>query len=484
MLQGLTLGVCLLLAGGSVYAEGDAEIRALGEQLLDPDLEVACKAAHELEALGERAAPALEQLVKALDRQLPEGVAQQHYHPWMGMLPAYRRGVVATLEAIGPSAKAAVPGLVRMLERRPGGARDWLIRPLFTYWREDEVARSALKTWATNPRLRVDGELANQIKSWLASLGPEAHDVWDAWLTDGIGDSGFAMHTLYEAGAPGRAILRKHFETSPHHAKAMLDMWIDAGELPTFARTEAITRLGRDVLGSRTAALAELLAGTEPDTAHEVAAALGDSPMYWDSWRQISTRADDWSRRVGRDWFEAQRPKASLTGFEAAGLRRTTAYGGPGGTSFEEPPGGLLVGLRYTRGTVQWRPAIRSIQGVYLKEGALRDGPRHGQPGAQGGVVMAQPGYAIGGLCVQHGVRFESFAVVFMRVTSDDSLDPTDAYIDTWHGGWLAGHATPLLGGEGHAIVALHGRAGADVDALGLVELHRPPLSGQTEASK
>ena len=57
---------------------------------------------------------------------------------------------------------------------------------------------------------------------------------------------------------------------------------------------------------------------------------------------------------------------------------------------------------------------------------------------------------------------------VFMRVTSDGQLDPTDSYSDEWIGTPI-GKPIETLGGDGTRVIGIFGRRAAILDAVGLV---------------
>ena len=130
---------------------------------------------------------------------------------------------------------------------------------------------------------------------------------------------------------------------------------------------------------------------------------------------------------------------------------------------------------------MNWAPAIRSIQGLYWHGGKITEGKVYGKRGSKQGQVMSHPGYAIGGLYAQQGARFQGFAVIYMR-HRDGKLDPKDAYINTWHGDAITGHTEVRIAGEGFEIVGIHGRAGADIDAFGLIERRHLAAAAKVQA--
>jgi len=184
----------------------------------------------------------------------------------------------------------------------------------------------------------------------------------------------------------------------------------------------------------------------------------------------------------------AARPAGSVE------VRRTAIVGGGGGGAFEAraPEGALLVGVRGT--TISWagHEIVRSLQPLYRLDGEEHEGDVFGYANRTVVEALAKPGYAVGALLVKGGHRVDGLRCVFMRVDGD-RLDLSDVYTGPWIGG-RGGGAEELLGGSGRPVVGLVGRCGADLDAVGLLELGpcaappaRPPIrlafSGRVDGS-
>ncbi len=150
-------------------------------------------------------------------------------------------------------------------------------------------------------------------------------------------------------------------------------------------------------------------------------------------------------------------------------LERTSVLGGGGGEPFEAAGSGgaLLVGVRTT--TIVWagHEIVRSIQPLYLGDGEATPGPVFGHPNGEVLETVAKPGYAVGGLLLRWGQRVDAVRLLFLRI-GKGQLCPYDGYSSPWIGG-EGGHTEFLLGG-GRGIAGVLGRAGADLDALGLLE--------------
>ena len=81
--------------------------------------------------------------------------------------------------------------------------------------------------------------------------------------------------------------------------------------------------------------------------------------------------------------------------------------------------------------------------------------------------VKSKPGYVVAGLVLKGGHRVDGFAVIFLRRTAR-GLDTEDVIVSPWQGG-RGGGAERIVGGA-YPAVGVHGRVGADVDALGLIQ--------------
>ena len=150
---------------------------------------------------------------------------------------------------------------------------------------------------------------------------------------------------------------------------------------------------------------------------------------------------------------------------------RTGMIGGRGGSPFEEAPADrpFLVGFRVTQGTFTGKPHAKTVQPIFLKDGAGRDGDVHGTPSGNRTEILAKPGYAVGAVVGKGSERVNGFKVIFYRIAGN-ALNPADTYESPWVGGdW--GDPEKRLDGEGAPVVGIHGRQGGDTDCFGLVYL-------------
>ena len=116
---------------------------------------------------------------------------------------------------------------------------------------------------------------------------------------------------------------------------------------------------------------------------------------------------------------------------------------------------------------------VTSLRPLYDGDEGTYAGNLHGHPRGERYEVRAPEGFAVGGLYVKSGTRVDGFAVVFLKRT-EEGLDPSTARVSRWIGGTDGGKPV-LLGGQGFRITGVHGRRGAEIDAIGLVETRRCP---------
>lgn len=87
--------------------------------------------------------------------------------------------------------------------------------------------------------------------------------------------------------------------------------------------------------------------------------------------------------------------------------------------------------------------------------------------------IMAKSGYAVGGMTVRSKRYVNAVRVAFMKLKPDGGLDPADKYASEWLGPDVEETKETELGGDGRAVVGLHCRQGAILNAMALV-MHRP----------
>jgi hypothetical protein len=153
-----------------------------------------------------------------------------------------------------------------------------------------------------------------------------------------------------------------------------------------------------------------------------------------------------------------------------AGTERTASSGNkvPRGSVVKPSSPGLLVGFEYTTAGFKGRRIIKSIAATFLTAQGKETSRVYGTP-TKGDtqIVIARPGYAVGGLVADATDRCNGFKIIFMRVHGA-ILDAEDSYESEWIGGKQA--ATPdKLGGDGRPVVAAQILSGSDVDTIGLV---------------
>ncbi len=82
--------------------------------------------------------------------------------------------------------------------------------------------------------------------------------------------------------------------------------------------------------------------------------------------------------------------------------------------------------------------------------------------------IRAKPGYAVGGLLIDAPEFVSAYAVVFYAMNTDGTLDPEDQYTSEWVG-IRSKEPEKSLRGDGRRVIGIHGRAGAILNAVGLI---------------
>ena len=149
--------------------------------------------------------------------------------------------------------------------------------------------------------------------------------------------------------------------------------------------------------------------------------------------------------------------------FKTAILGATT-----GGWPFEQwsHTGEPLLGFRLSMDRWDNRTIVRSLEPVWASDNLL----------VTPSMIVARPGYAVGGVIVDGDDHVTAMRVRFMRRSGDgvtDGLNTADTYDSPWFGNPSVG-ATYLLGGTGERVVGIYGRRGLNVDALGLILMSKP----------
>lgn len=143
---------------------------------------------------------------------------------------------------------------------------------------------------------------------------------------------------------------------------------------------------------------------------------------------------------------------------------RTELVGAPGGFDFARVNAEVkpVVGFRSNFGSWAGKRWIGRLEPLYGDEAPA--------PGWTD--TRAKAGYAVGGLLIDTPEFVNAYAVIFMKRREDGSLDPDDSYTSEWVGPKSDG--TPeQLSGEGRVVCGVHGRAGAILNAVGLVLVKR-----------
>ncbi len=143
----------------------------------------------------------------------------------------------------------------------------------------------------------------------------------------------------------------------------------------------------------------------------------------------------------------------------------TAIAGGSGGGHYVSqmpvPPQSVL-GFRVKIGNWANRPIIHQFDCLY-------DRSDEGQPD----VVMAKPGYVVGGMLADTDEYVHALKIIFVRERSG-VLDPRDRYLTPWIGTPSSGGAPKQFAGRGERVVGVCGHKGLNYDAIGLMIIPAP----------
>jgi hypothetical protein len=151
-------------------------------------------------------------------------------------------------------------------------------------------------------------------------------------------------------------------------------------------------------------------------------------------------------------------------------FKRTLLIGGGGGGKFEDNRAKVpLIGFNVTTRPVGRNLVVASVQPIYMTDHGNLASKVYGNPVGKVVSLQAKPGYAVGAIVAKGGDRLDGFKVVFMRVHGG-RLALRQCYESEWVGG-RGGGAETRIGGDGKLVVGIFGGCGAEVDALGLVQI-------------
>ncbi len=172
-------------------------------------------------------------------------------------------------------------------------------------------------------------------------------------------------------------------------------------------------------------------------------------------------------RRLGRTgeaaavWVDEL---AAARGADAGTGTKPRLVGGKGGGAFEDAPAGAeLIGLRVATAHYNGRNFIGSVEGIYRIAGREVIGARAGRKRSGHVDVKAPEGWRMAGVVAAGSDRFDGFQLVLVpRDAADRRVRLTK---------WIGTHREHeiLIGGRRFAIRGIRARAGADVDAFGLI---------------
>ena len=217
-------------------------------------------------------------------------------------------------------------------------------------------------------------------------------------------------------------------------------------------------------------------------------AALGDT---W--WALVEKeRAPEAKKRIqahAAAWYE--KSLSGLTGLAVAGVeaklrltgcvvfhpahqkKKTELVGGSGGAPFDDVAANPAPVIGFKASFAGTPSTMKSIQAIYLVNGARVDGKIYGEITPPMKEAIAKPGYAVAGVISggsEGAARGKAFKVVFMRIAGT-GLDTADTYQSPWLG--EKGNSEMKLGGDGAYVIGITGRGASDIDAFGLIQFGR-----------
>ena len=162
-------------------------------------------------------------------------------------------------------------------------------------------------------------------------------------------------------------------------------------------------------------------------------------------------------------------------------VKRSDTVGGQRGGPFEvtsEEPA-VLVGFLYTASRhYAGHLTIKAVRPIFRGARGESMGDWCGVPRGKARRVYAQDGYAVAGIVAKYGNRVDGMRLIYMGV-KDGRLNPDDTYRSEWIGG-RRGSPETLCAANGHPVIGIYGRKGADLDALGFLQADATPEPGRS----
>lgn len=151
-------------------------------------------------------------------------------------------------------------------------------------------------------------------------------------------------------------------------------------------------------------------------------------------------------------------------GRPAVQSRRTATVGGRGGGPYSrfDSQGRIVVGFQYEIGQWMRQSIVHSLDPIYDRETAA-----YRSNDGKSGLIVARPGYVVGGIMVDGRNYANAMRIIFMR-QNGDHISPNDHYMTDWLGTPVDDHPVQLAG-NGERVIGICGRKGLNFDALGLV---------------
>ena len=152
------------------------------------------------------------------------------------------------------------------------------------------------------------------------------------------------------------------------------------------------------------------------------------------------------------------RPAATETQPGPAGVP-SELIGGRGGAPFTKvsAAGEPVFGVRYRMGTWAGKQHLGQVEPCFESTTFAPDEQ----------TVVAKSGYVVGAVDVHASDFVDGLRLVFMKLTSEGTLDTQDSYLSDWIG--IPSEKGVRLERNGNLIIGLHGKGAAVLDSIGVV---------------
>jgi hypothetical protein len=177
------------------------------------------------------------------------------------------------------------------------------------------------------------------------------------------------------------------------------------------------------------------------------------------------------------------KPQKAIPEFQYAsdGIHVSGQLGSQNGKQFSAsaPSGGILVGLRVSRGD-SFGGSVRAIAPIFQVKGRYVSGKPIGEGGDGGQILLAPPGFAVGGVQVGSGLWMDALRLIYMPLEGN-KLDVAKREYSEWVGG--RGGGTKEIVSDGGLIVGVVGSFKENIESLQLMYVASEDLKSATSST-